>query len=51
MEEISLKNIPDESTLRKNYVTNLFHATQEKLQEKAKGITIWIFIDETTDEL
>ena len=43
------KEIPDESTLRKNYVDKVYLETISKIKEYIGESKIWISIDETTD--
>ena len=43
------ENVPDESTLRKHYVTQNYQAKLEKLRGDLKDEYIWLSIDETID--
>jgi len=43
------QNIPDESTLRKNYLKICFESTLTKIREKLTNNFIYIMVDETTD--
>lgn len=43
------RDAPDESTLRRNYLPNLYDEAIEKLRAKAAGKHIWVSLDETTD--
>lgn len=43
------KHIPDESTLRKNYLPRIYDNKLEQLREKAKDSLIWVSVDETID--
>lgn len=43
------RNIPDESTLRKNYIPMIFDETIEKIRLKVATNDIFLMIDETTD--
>ncbi|KAG7159059.1 putative CGG triplet repeat-binding protein 1-like 19 [Homarus americanus] len=49
LEQYTGKKVPDESTLRKNYVSQLFKDTMEIIRRKACGKKIWVSLDETTD--
>jgi len=42
-------DIPDESTLRKNYVPEIYNKTIQKIRDCINNNRIWISIDETTD--
>lgn len=42
-------DIPDESTLRKNYVPEIYNKTIQKIRDYVNNNRIWISIDETTD--
>ncbi|KAG7175948.1 CGG triplet repeat-binding protein 1-like 13 [Homarus americanus] len=48
LEQYTGKKVPDESTLRKNYVSQLFKDTMEIIRRKACGKKIWVSLDETT---
>lgn len=50
IEKYTTHKTPDESTLRLNYVPNLYDKMIEKLRAKAAGKRIWITLDETTDK-
>ena len=43
------RKLPDESTLRKNYVSGLSNEKMEEVRESLRQGYIWIQIDETTD--
>jgi len=43
------KEIPEESTLRKNYFTDCYEETIEKIWNDVVGKKIFVSIDETTD--
>lgn len=43
------KNIPDESTLRKNYVDKYYAQTIETIREKTANKKLWVSMDETID--
>lgn len=49
LEKYTSKNIPDESTLRKNYVDSIYQKTLIKIQAEVFNRKIWVSIDETTD--
>lgn len=49
MEKYTKQIIPDESTLRKNYVEKCYTNTIEKIRKYVQGKKIWISLDETTD--
>lgn len=42
-------DIPNESTLRKNYVNEVYSDTLNKIWDNIKENKIWVLIDETTD--
>lgn len=41
--------VPDESTIRKNYVESCYNETLEAIRESVSDNAIWVSIDETTD--
>lgn len=41
--------IPDQTTLRKYYVSKLYWDNIELLQKKSAGQKLWVSLDETTD--
>ncbi|KAJ4439531.1 hypothetical protein ANN_07655 [Periplaneta americana] len=43
------KSIPDESTIRKNYIESCYNRTLDAIRAKLDGKKIWVSIDETTD--
>lgn len=43
------QNIPDESTLRKNYVQEIYQETMDQIRSKLNDKMLWISADETTD--
>ncbi|XP_063931091.1 uncharacterized protein LOC135143156 [Zophobas morio] len=45
------KHIPDESTLRKNYLEQCFQDTVERIKTYIRDNDIWISVDETTDSV
>ncbi|XP_016656871.2 uncharacterized protein LOC107882682 [Acyrthosiphon pisum] len=48
--ETYMKNpIPDQTTLRKLYVDNIYNETMENIRSKLSSKRIWVSIDETTD--
>lgn len=49
LEKYTSKNIPDESTLRKNYVDSIYQKTLTNIQTEVFNRKIWVSIDETTD--
>ena len=42
-------NLPDESTLRKNYLTKIYDRSISEIKSKLINHKIWVSIDETTD--
>jgi len=49
MEKYTNKEIPDESTLCKNYVNDIYVETMNKIRSNIVGHKIWVSVDETTD--
>lgn len=49
LEEISKMPIPDESTLRKNYLPRLYEETIKSIRKHVANNYIWVSIDESTD--
>ncbi|XP_022166130.1 uncharacterized protein LOC111041895 [Myzus persicae] len=49
LETYMKRDIPNESTLRKNYVNEVYSDTLNKIRDNIKGNKIWVSIDETTD--
>jgi len=49
LETYTNRDIPSESTLRKNYVDEVYSDTINKIRDNIKGNKIWVSIDETTD--
>ena len=47
--KFSGKSLPDQSTLRKYYVRNIYENTMKNLRGKANGQKLWVSIDESTD--
>jgi len=45
----SNKNIPDESAVRKNYVSNIYQKKIENIRKYVSNKNIWIDLNETTD--
>lgn len=43
------QNIPDESTLRKNYVPTVYQETLRRIRSELENKLLWISVDETTD--
>ncbi|KAE9521523.1 hypothetical protein AGLY_018079 [Aphis glycines] len=49
LEKYTKNHIPDESTLRKLYVDDIYKETIEKIRSQVANNRIWVSIDETTD--
>jgi len=49
LEKYTKKEIPDESTLRKSYVNDVYVETMNKIRSNIAGHKIWVSVDETTD--
>jgi hypothetical protein len=49
LETYTNRDIPNESTLRKNYVNEVYSDTLNKIRDNIKGNKIRVSIDETTD--
>lgn len=49
LEKYIEKKIPDESTLRKNYLHDIYQETITKIRENINVGPIWVSVDETTD--
>ena len=49
LEEYCKMHVPDESTLRKNYVGSVYDETIQKIKELIGSHYIWFTVDETTD--
>ena len=49
LEEFTQLKTPDESTLRKNYLTKLYEKKLQNIRDALHGSNIWISVDETTD--
>lgn len=49
LEKYTKNHIPDESTLRKLYVDDIYNETIEKIRTQVANNRIWVSIDETTD--
>lgn len=49
LEKHIAKKIPDESTLRKNYVDQCFNETIDSIRKYIENKKIWVSIDETSD--
>lgn len=45
------QNIPDESTMRKNYLDKIYLSTIEEIRNSIGDNFIWVAVDETTDAL
>ncbi|XP_033245103.1 uncharacterized protein LOC117187204 [Drosophila miranda] len=44
------QQIPDESTLKKNYLDKTYQQSIQKIRESIKDENVWISVDETTDK-
>ena len=44
-----MKSVPDESTLRKNYVDKVFQKTKQAIRQIIGDNLIYFHVDETTD--
>lgn len=51
LEKYCRRAIPDESTLRKNYLGNIFHDILLQIKNSFSGKEVWVSIDETQDSL
>jgi len=49
LEKYRANHIPDESTLRKNYLWPLFDKTLDSMRSLIGDSNIWFIVDETTD--
>lgn len=49
MKKYTHKEIPDESTLRKSYVNDIYEDTMNKIRSNIAVHKIWVSVDETTD--
>jgi len=49
LEKYTGHKIPDENTLRKNYVNGVYEETISKIRNKIGDGPIWVGMDETTD--
>lgn len=49
LEEFCNKKVPDESTLRKNYLPQLYEKAIEEIRADIADHFIWLSVDETTD--
>jgi len=49
LEKYCNRRVPDESTLRKNYVTAVFKESVQKIKKLVGNNNIWFTVDETTD--
>ncbi|XP_065214416.1 uncharacterized protein LOC135842640 [Planococcus citri] len=45
------RKLPDQSTIRKNYLNETFEATMECIRQEIGDSNIWVSIDETTDSM
>ncbi|KAL3095161.1 hypothetical protein niasHT_025454 [Heterodera trifolii] len=51
LEKYCQRNVPDESTLRKNYLAQLFSETMTKIKDDISDAFVWVSVDETTDKM
>jgi hypothetical protein len=51
LEKYTKRPCPDESTVRKNYVSSIYMEKLEKIRSEIMDSKIWISIDETTDSM
>jgi len=51
LEKYMHRSVPDESTLRKNYVEPVYDATMSKIRQEIGDNDLAFILDETTDEL
>ena len=49
MKKYTGRSVPDQSTLRKYYVSEIYNKTMKELRRKAFGQKLWVSLDETTD--
>lgn len=49
LEKYSKLSIPDESTVRKNYLPKVYQETMSKIRQQIGDSCIWVTMDETTD--
>lgn len=49
LEKYSKKSVPDESTLRKNYVPHIYNDTLKEVKKIVENRYIYFIVDETTD--
>jgi hypothetical protein len=49
LEKYSKKSVPDESTLRKNYVPHIYNETIKEIKKIVENRYIYFIVDETTD--
>ena len=49
LKKYTREDIPDESTLRKNYLENCYNLVIQKIRKNIGDNYIWISVDETTD--
>jgi len=49
LEKYTGQGIPEESTIRKNYVEIIYHETLSKIRDIIGNGPIWVSVDETTD--
>ncbi|KAL3068683.1 hypothetical protein niasHT_032099 [Heterodera trifolii] len=51
LEKYCQRTIPDQSTLRKNYLVQLFSETMTKIKDAIGKAFVWFSVDETTDKM
>ena len=49
LEKHTGKSIPDESTLRKNYIPNIYKSVMDQIISDIGNNYVYIIVDETTD--
>lgn len=49
MEKYMQRQIPDESTIRKNYLNETYENVLEKIRNEIGNSSIYVSVDETTD--
>jgi len=49
LEKHTAKSIPDESTLRKNYIPNIYKSVMDQIISDIGNNYVYIIVDETTD--
>ncbi|PSN53779.1 hypothetical protein C0J52_06238, partial [Blattella germanica] len=51
LEKYTKMSVPDESTLRKNYMEPVYQETIQRIKEKVSNCDVGIMLDETTDSM